>query len=123
MRKMYVDPVKDFRKIKGEVAGQLYFYANLFSNPGSASSEDLTIASESLRKLGADLNSCVQQLPRWKIIRTLFELPSEIEIKEAITPITGLSNGVFKTTEHGMFILADKNKERVEKVKELLRIR
>ena len=123
LRRKYIDPVNDYRKLRREIASSLIYYANLISNPGSAQKEVLMEASNALRLHASNLSSCLQVLPTAGILRFLFRIPSHNDLKEASRELIGLSNGVFGTRDDLVLRLIEFNERRVENVRILLRIK
>lgn len=119
---IYVPPVTEFRKIKGDIAGNLKYYSNVYTSPGLLSDSLIREASSALRRHGTDLISCIQQLPSGRLLRRIFQIPSHEEIRKASSCLIGLSNGLGKAPDQAVFQLIEINEKRAEEVRTLLGI-
>ena len=120
---LYMTPVREFRKVKGNIAGDLEFYANVYCNPGSTALEERRKDSDALRRLATDLTACIQQLPNRTLLRRLFDLPSHEDIREASSSLIALSNGLGQAPDGSTFQLVEANERSAEIVRRYLRIK
>lgn len=89
-----VKPIKNFKKVIGEIQHTIIYYANIFS-PMFGDETKKDEASKKFRTLGAELISSMKVIPFYESFR-LFGLPSNKKIREAHSALIGLSNSVGK---------------------------
>lgn len=120
--KFFIEPIHEQKKIVGEIADALIFYANVYYNPGTGSKKKMNEASERLRQLATLLHSKTHLIPWYKFFektRVVLKSPS---IEEASTKLIGLSNSI-NIPPNIATKVALKNSERADKIKKLLKLR
>jgi len=115
----FIDPVYELRKLRGEVADALIFYANLYMNPGHAhKTPEIDAAVNALRSLGSRLATRRYAIPFYRLFVFLRAVPPSDSIERASKNLTGLSNSIYSGN------VGDNEKGRREIVEALkLRIR
>jgi hypothetical protein len=92
--RFFIDPIIELRKMIGEVADTIIFYANIYANPGLPSEEDCSQASEALRQKASLLRARAKAVPAYGFFSLLRIVPSQKQISEASKNLIGLSNSV-----------------------------
>ena len=145
-----IDPIHEQKKVIGEIADALVFYANYYSNPGTGSKEKMDEASERLRQLSALLRSRTNLIPCHGVFEKTRIVVSSSAAHESAAELMGLSNsihgfhgpGVAGTTDKEVSLSSPRepplsvsvigvtdgdlslwNYRRVEKIKDLLNLR
>lgn len=90
LQKFILEPVQEQRRLIGEVAFALVFYANVstrFSAP-----EEKDEAQKSVRKLSAQLRATLWTIPFYNLLAALHIVPKREAINRASTGLIGFSN-------------------------------
>ncbi|MEW5986665.1 MAG: hypothetical protein AB1791_08535 [Chloroflexota bacterium] len=116
LQKFAIGPVHELRKVIGEIAHALTFYANLINNPGSDKTEKMDEASEALRQLAGQLRAHIQAIYLHKLWELLRTMPKQTAALEAAQMLIGLSNSI-----HNGHL--DQNYKWSQEIKTLLRIK
>jgi hypothetical protein len=94
LESFFVQPILQLRLHIGDVANELSYYANIYSNPGVVTNEDGKKATDTLRRLSTQLSSkviCVPWYSFWSFMRLV---PTKRNIKLAYKGLINLSNSV-----------------------------
>jgi hypothetical protein len=119
LSRFLVDPLHEWRKLKGEIAHALVFYSNVHVAPRLHSVEFGEEAMKHYRDLASQLWQRVHAIPCHRLFVLLRLVPSWKRVQAASSGLIGLSNSVFETDPlHHM----DRNKMR-ERVREALGLR
>jgi hypothetical protein len=94
--RFFIDPLIELRRMIGEVADTIIFYANIYANPGVASKEDCDEASEFLRQKASLLRARAKAVPLYSLFSFLRIVPGLKDISVASGNLIGLSNSVHK---------------------------
>jgi len=124
IQKFFIDPIHDQKKIIGDIADNLIFYAQIYANPAKETSDKYNEASKKIRELSSKLSSKTYLIPAYKYL-TLFKVVKDInKIKEASRSLICISNRVYENgaTKDGIN-LGIKNSEEADKISELLNIK
>jgi hypothetical protein len=92
--RFFIDPIIELRRMIGEVADTVIFYANIYANPGVPSKGDSDEASEALRQKASLLQTRAAAVPLYDLFTDLQIIPSSKQISEASRNLIGLSNSV-----------------------------
>ena len=117
---IWLKPLHDFKGIKSEIAKQLVFYANVYTNVLDGREDDgawkqlHSEASDKLRWLSAELEGFIQTLSWLKI-----GIPKKSRLKEAAAKLILLSNCLFDPTPHKQ---NRENRETANEIRRLLKI-
>jgi len=91
-----IDPVYEVRKMCGEIAEALIFYANFYMNPGhTQKSPEKDEAVNALRSLGSRLEARRYAVPFYSSFAFLKAVPSAGSIERARSNLVGLSNSIY----------------------------
>jgi hypothetical protein len=92
----FIDPVYELRKLRGEIADALLFYAHLYMNPGHAhKTAEIDAAVHALRSLGTRLEATHHAVPLYGLFALLRAVPPEKSIKLARGNLVGLGNSIY----------------------------
>lgn len=114
--KFFIEPVHQLRAHIGRITDSLIFYANVYGNPGSLSTDEMKKASNDLRKQASELMSKTAVIPCYRFWSFLRIVPRFSDIRVTHHNLIGLSNGVFSTGD------PLENSKRVEEIKAGLRL-
>jgi hypothetical protein len=90
--KLVLDPVAEQKRAIGVIAHRLIFYADVYSNPGTASGDLAQQASRALREASSQLQAATALIPRYLFLARIgLVLPREA-IDTASSELIGLSN-------------------------------
>ena len=91
--KFFIEPLQQYKEVKGEVAHALHFYAN----GGSVMSprEELDEAHKHLRGLASKLRVCREKIPLYGFFAFIRWVPKKAALLKASTELTGWSNQVY----------------------------
>jgi hypothetical protein len=96
LTRFFIDPYHEYRKIVGEIADALVFYANVYTNPGVGTQERMDEASNTLRQKGSLLRVRSLAIPWYGAFVTLRLVPSWESIMKASGALFGLSNNIHR---------------------------
>lgn len=113
--KFIIEPLYSQKKVIGQIADLLIFYANVYSNPGLGKPGHLDLASEKTRKLASELVARTVAIPFYRVWNKLSLVRSLKEAREAQRHLIGLSNA----THSGDSL---KNDSRMRKIQDSLGI-
>lgn len=121
LSQIVVGPIFEQRKIIGEIADALIFYANVYSSriPGLTSKDKIDAASKRLRQLAALLQSKTHLIPWYGVFERLRIVHKSAAIEDASTALIGLSNSVGDSSPQS----SERVRGDVNKIKERLNLR
>jgi hypothetical protein len=111
--RFFIEPFFEHRKLIGEIADALIYYANVYGNPGTCSEEVGKEASQSLRQKASLLRARTYAVPWYNFFVLLRLAPHRKSIEEAASNLIGLSNSVYRGD-------SSVNDERQKKIREAL---
>jgi hypothetical protein len=92
----FIDPIYELRKMRGEIADAIIFYANLYMNPGHEhKSPEIEAAVNALRSLGSRLEARRYAVPFYSLFAFIKAVPPTISIDKAKRGLVGLSNNIY----------------------------
>jgi len=92
--RFFLDPITDLRKLIGEIADNLVYYGNVYSNPGMAKKDVIDKARIAFRQNASVLTSRAHALPLYPLFSILRVVPRRSHISEASGNLIGLSNSL-----------------------------
>ncbi len=101
LTKFFIEPIHEQFRVIGEIADSLVFYANVYSNPGTAPRENMDEASMKLRQQASRLRartSAVRWYGLWEKLRVVRRRGN---IVEAAGNLIGLSNCIHQSVGNG----------------------
>ena len=116
LMKFVIDPIHELKAHIGRITDSLIFYANVYGNPGSLSTDETRKASDELRRLASELMSKRSVIPWYRFWSCLRMVPRLSDIRCTRSNLVGLSNGVFRADD------LMHNTKRVEEIKKALRL-
>jgi len=93
--KFVIEPLQQYKEVKGEVSYALHYYANAGGPPGFAKEEERKEASEHLRGLASKLRVCRHKIPWYRLFAILGIVPKVEALLTASEHLTGWSNEVY----------------------------
>jgi hypothetical protein len=117
-----LEPLAEWRKLRGEIAHALHFYANVAVGEGLHSAEFGEQAVKHYRDLASQLWQRAHAIPAplyWLLVRFKM-VPSWPQVREVSAALTGLSNTVFRRESDG---LGRSLIQRREEIREALRLK
>jgi len=94
--KLFIEPIQELGKCRGEICHVLFFNRNLYCNPDTVSQEKILEISNEIRKVATKLLS-IKQILKWNKLFSKLNLSNEEEnIIEAYKSLIGLSNTIGK---------------------------
>jgi hypothetical protein len=113
----FIDPVYELRKLRGEIADALIFYANLYMNPGHEhKTPEIDAAINALWSLGSRLEARSHAIPFYRLFALLRAIPPRDSIERARSNLIGLSNSIYRGN-------LDHNERRRREIIETLNLR
>ena len=97
-----IEPFQEFRKLKGEIAHLLVFYAKIYSSPNVGSESERSEAVRALREKASELLARVNSIPFYGILSLLGLVPGWRDVSIAYKNLTHLGETVTsnKCEEH-----------------------
>lgn len=86
----FLKPIQNYKNLRAKISYALTFYANLYMNPISKSSEEYSKASLEIRKLASEVDSLIELRPWGNIF-----IPNEKRLSSASKNLIGLSNNFY----------------------------
>ena len=123
IKEIWLDPLHQYKKIKGDVAFTLTYYANVYTNviiyeDGNIENRKRHInASEEIRKLSCNLIGFSQTIYWFHPL-----IPDKKELANISSDLIGLSNSMFASGKNVIHDQNTENKKLAEKIKESLSI-
>jgi len=90
--KFFIEPIHEQKRLIGEIADSLIFYANLYGNPEYPKTEKTYEASKVLRQQASQLRAKTHAIPWYKLWQFLSIVPKGSNVVEASSNLIGLSN-------------------------------
>ena len=121
--KFIFDSILEQKKVIGEIANSLIFYANVYTNVMSKEEALCREALEKFRKLASSLTSSIHTIPSYSIISKTKIIVDKSIIVSVIKELIGLSNGCLGLIngQHSPIVIRN-NQECVTNIKRLLKI-
>lgn len=116
---LFVEPIHRLRSLIGEIADSLIFYADVYSNPGSASIARMDDTSKVLRRRASQLMARVHLISWYSFWAFTRLVRKKTEIEDAHKELIGLSNSIHRSEPR----LGIENDERRRKIEKLLGIK
>ena len=117
--KLVIEPILDLRKLRGEIADALFFYANIYFNPQISAPEETQAAGKAFRQQASQLMARSFAIPGYWVWSLFCLVPKQLDVTEASRLLTGLSNGVLEPHDAKS---GDDNQKRAKRIKELLKL-
>lgn len=92
--KFCIEPLQQYREVKGELAHALHFYANVGGPPGITPEEERRDAQKQLRGLASKLRVCLHKIPAYRFFAWIGRVPKKGALLKASNELTGWSNEV-----------------------------
>ena len=96
--KFLIEPIHKQSETIGQIAHHLIFYANLYTNPGAGTRDEMDKASCALRTQAADLIAKTHVIKIYSFWQFLKLIPKRSDIIAAHKNLIGLSNIVYDNT-------------------------
>jgi len=116
--RLFVVPIRRLRRLIGEIADSLVFYANVYCSPGFTPQAKSDEASEALRHQAHQLRNSTYEIPWYPLWESLKIVRKRTEIEEASEELMGLA----KSVNGGMEVSGGENSRKRERVEKLLGI-
>ena len=116
--KFAIEPMHEYRKLCGEIADALVFYANVTARYTGIQKELLEEAQRTYRRLAGQLCArahVIRLYPVWAFVRLV---PRRKDLAQAASSLIGLSNNVFDQSVDG-FKAKDKYRDDIKKLLDL----
>lgn len=117
---IWLKPLQDYKLLKNNIAKQLVFYANVYTNVSDGKNENEAYinlrleVSDKLRWLACELEGFIQTLSWVKI-----GIPKKADLKDAVGELILLSNSLFDSNR---FSQNRENRRVANRIRELLKI-
>lgn len=111
--KFFIEPIMDLRKHIGKIAFILIFHANEIYS----ANENTDIVRKEIRESSSKLIEFLHIPICYKFLHKLFAMPSQKDVYDSAGLLLGLSNA------NDINTLNDSKKQRIKKIKELLKIK
>jgi len=120
--KSIIEPIQELKKEIAVILGDMIYYANIYSNPGTAEKEVIQQASLILRKYSSELIAKSSIIPFYGFWYYLRLLPSYKDIESVSNKLIGLSNSLYSSPSTAIsdINIADMNHEHSGEIKKLL---
>lgn len=92
--KFLLEPLQQYKEVKGEVSYALHYYANIGGPPGFATEEERQEAQKHLRGLASKVRVCYHKIPWYRFFAGIGWLPKKSALLKASDALTGWSNEV-----------------------------
>ena len=123
LKEIWLTPLQNYKKLRGEVSKALTMYARYYYNPVDIADYDnklpdeYKVASENLRILASEVRAFIETLSWCKPF-----IPSKKELHDASAHLVGLSNSMLLPYSTHSHRYIDESMESEKEVKRLLRI-
>ncbi len=114
----YLNPIKEYKKLKAKIAYTLTYYACYYSNPIKLEQDEKGLwqnGSNELRKVASEVDAFAQVRPK-----SNHAIPKKEDLLKVKSSIIGLSNSFFQT---GATDRIDFNLERISEIETLLELK
>ena len=120
--KSIIEPIQELKKEIAVILGDMIYYANIYSNPGTAEKEVIDKASLVLRKYSSELIAKSSIIPFYSFWYYLRLLPSYKDIESVSSGLIGLSNSLHSSPSTAIsdVDIADNNHKNSGEIKKLL---
>jgi len=98
LEKFVLEPVLEQRRLIGQIASSLVFYANEYSNPGKGRPEAMAEARDAFRDQASELRASAYTVPCYGIFAWLRRVPALRAVIQASHDLIGLSNSIHTAT-------------------------
>ena len=119
LTRVYLDPAIETRHVIGEIDFSLFFYANIYMNPGKGERKELPErlgrmdeASNELRRLSCQLRARAHSVPLYTPAMFLCRLPKKDNVEEASKELVFLANSISQGDRHEN----DKARKRIQEL-------
>jgi hypothetical protein len=119
LSKFIIEPIHEQKRIIGEIADALVFYANVYGNPGVCPPKEMEETSKRLRQLATLLHSKSHIVPKYEWLEKLKFVPASAAIQAASRELIGLSNSVFGRVGDQIGVALENN-NRADRIKKAL---
>ena len=119
--KFVIEPIHEQKKLIGEIADSLIFYAYVYANPGLAERNLMDEASNKFRQQATLLQSKTHLIPLYSFFSCLGVVVNRSNIEKAASNLIGLSNSVYRVSS--IDDIAGRNLDRADEIKTLLRLK
>jgi len=113
--KLFIEPIQELGKCRGEICDVLLFYRNLYLNPGTLSKEKILVLSNEIRKLATKLLSIKNILRCNKFFSKLNLSTKEENILEAHKSLIGLSNAIGRNLSRDEIKIISRYEDEIKK--------
>jgi len=113
INKFIISPIHEQKKIIGEIADSLIYYANIYTSQVGAKQEQLIEASEALRQLATLLRSKTQLIPSYSVFVAMHVVLPIDNINTASRELIGLSNAIFQKQDHLANLTSEDRADRI----------
>lgn len=96
VEKFFLSPLEAFRRTLGEIAFNMIYFANIYTNPGPGDRDTRIEASRKLRTLASQLVADSYAVNCFWFFVLFRFIPSRKKVNEASDKLIGLSNSVFE---------------------------
>ncbi|MBI3606541.1 MAG: hypothetical protein HY207_01070 [Nitrospirae bacterium] len=116
IQKFLIDPVHEQAKVIGAISFGLTYYACWYANPGSGKPDDLSGASDAIRRYASELTSSTNSVRCYGLFHKLGLVPDRSAVGDARTLLILISNSIFQSNA------SRDNSKDAKEVKRLLKI-
>lgn len=120
LSRFVLEPLAEWRKLRGEVAHALHFYANVYVGEGLHTAEYGQEVMKHYRDLASQLWQRAHAIPFYRVFVLMKAVPSWSQLQQASAGLTGLSNTVFSRESDGLGSSLDKRRD---EIREALRLK
>ena len=120
--KSIIEPIQELKKEIAVILGDLIFYANIYSNPGTAEKEVIDKASNVLRKYSSELIAKSSIIPFYNLWYYLRLVPSYKDIENVSSNLIGLSNSLYSSPSKAVsnVDISENNRKNSDEIQKLL---
>lgn len=91
--RLVIDPIQSFKSTIADVSNILILFANIYANPKLAGDEGQSKMSQEMRILSSKLQSNMHLIPSYKIMASIFGLPTIENVVSASKNLIFIHNG------------------------------
>lgn len=117
----FIEPIFEQKKVIGEIADSLIYYANVIANPRPIGDERGQEAGKKLRQLATLLQSKTYMIPAYDLFASINAVRSKENIKETSSELILLSNSTVRPDQDNSDLIK-MNEQSKEKIKKYLNI-
>jgi hypothetical protein len=121
--KFLIEPIHEQKRIIGEIADAIIYYANIYTSPGLSSKEEQDEASNKFRQLATFLQSKTHMIPFYRALRMCGFVHKAPAIDEVTKLLIGISNTMHPSPENSPSGYGEFNSKRRDEIKKLLDLR